>query len=427
MGSIDVNRLFTDVMMAVAKHPALANALFGAKQGARIAAAIGDPVLFQKKMDELTNHSQGFAQQVSDARIEGFNGAVSRFEGSVKTLESAIGQAFDANGRGGFITGVMNKAVEFTQALAEAPPELKRLAVEAGAVAGIFGGLKATEALLGGFGLKSSAVALTEAAAELKIAAGEQMAGARGSAVAVGAGGAAAAGGMGLFGKLGAAVPWAGGLLLFDSAVMEGAELYKKAHPEEFKNTGRGPIDRGVPGHWEFHPTHSGRTSDPGKVWVPDDPTIGKPVYGPFLHRTPYHNRGDGGHLELDQSEHYRQLSLGQQSLNESTSHLKVAFTELNASVVNLAASFATAASFNGGSGSGGLINASYETGGDGGAASRSGFAMRGGGSRKALRALAAAHRVRPNRLARRRNPSDRRSSACGRDRPSSIPSPAQR
>ncbi len=168
---VDSQSLFRDVMVAIANNPTLANKIFGSKQGARIRTAMGDPKLFLDRMDQLTNHSQGFAGKVSDERMAGFDGAISRFEGAVKNLESALPRAFDANGKGGMLTNVSDVAGKFVQALAEAPPQLQRLGAEAGLLAGAFAGIKGAEAILGGFGLKATAGLLDHSAGMLEAAA----------------------------------------------------------------------------------------------------------------------------------------------------------------------------------------------------------------------------------------------------------------
>jgi len=171
ISGVDTNKLFNDLMAAMAKNPNLANAVFGPKQGARIKAAIGDPETFLHKLEELEKHSGGFAKDVADQRGAGFDGAMSRLEGAVKNLESRLGAAFDKDGKGGALTEWTDRAAAFVQKLAEADPKLQRLGVAAGAAAAAFAGFKGAEALLGGFGLKGSATALVGSAEALTAAA----------------------------------------------------------------------------------------------------------------------------------------------------------------------------------------------------------------------------------------------------------------
>jgi hypothetical protein len=51
--------------------------------------------------------------------MAGFDGAVSRFEGAVKNLETAVGRAFDKDGKGGLLTAGMDWAGSATQWMAE--------------------------------------------------------------------------------------------------------------------------------------------------------------------------------------------------------------------------------------------------------------------------------------------------------------------
>ncbi len=171
MGGVDAPKLFNDLMMAIAHNPTLANAVFGSKQGARIGTAIGSPDVYAHKLDELQNHSQGYAQQVSDARMAGFDGALSKLTNSLLNVYTAAGRAVDNGGKGGALTAGTNAVAGGLQSFADAPAQLQRLAIEAGAVATIFAGMKGAEALMGGFGLKGAAVDLTSAAEALKGAA----------------------------------------------------------------------------------------------------------------------------------------------------------------------------------------------------------------------------------------------------------------
>ena len=173
-GGADINAFLTDLMIKMGDGKsgiALTNAIFGSKQGSRIANAIGDPETFKAMIALLRDHSEGYAKNVSDQRMGGFDGAVSRLEGAIKNLESALPRAFDADGKGGMLTNVSDMAGKFIQTLAEAPPQLQRLGVEAGLVAGAFAGIKGAEAILGGFGLKATAGLLDHSAGMLEAAA----------------------------------------------------------------------------------------------------------------------------------------------------------------------------------------------------------------------------------------------------------------
>ncbi len=136
MSGVDAPRLFNDLMGAMAKNPTLANAIFGAKQGGRVMSALGDPGVFRGKLDELQNHSQGYAQSVSDARMAGFDGALSMLSGSIANFDTALGRAFDGDGKGGFLTTATLAIKRLVDVLVDANPAVLRFgAILAGAFA----------------------------------------------------------------------------------------------------------------------------------------------------------------------------------------------------------------------------------------------------------------------------------------------------
>jgi hypothetical protein len=193
MSGVDTNRLFTDLMGAIAHNPALANAVFGSKQGARIMAALGDPELFKKKLDELVNHSQGYSQKIAEERMAGFDGAMSRLEGSTKNLETAFGRANDA-----WLTPTINEGAHLVQSLAEMDVGTQRVVTALGAAA---------TAII---------------AAETAIKVGAIINGAAGGVT--GGVAAAAGGGLGLLGMLGRGLGWGFGL---GGAGYIGNQIYK--------------------------------------------------------------------------------------------------------------------------------------------------------------------------------------------------------
>ena len=171
MSGVDTQALLNDLMPVMASNPAFANAFMGSKQGARMMASLGNKDEFLHKLDELRNHSGGFSKTVSDARMAGFDGAVSRFQNSIKNLETAVGRAVDNNGKGGFLTQATNAAGSTIQALAEANAgTIQKLLLAGGAGLG-YAGFKGAQGLMGGFGLNHSAASLEGAAASLKGAA----------------------------------------------------------------------------------------------------------------------------------------------------------------------------------------------------------------------------------------------------------------
>jgi len=189
MQGVDVNALIVDLMKKLPGNLALANAIFGAKQGGRISSALGDPETFKRLIDEIQNDSPDRASNVANERMSGFDGAMSRLEGSLKNLETAFGRSIDGGGDGGALTMLADTAGKVTQAFAELPGPVIRSVAEIAALGAAFAGLKGVEALMGGFGLKSSAVALTGAAEALTLSAGRI---AEGGAVGALAGGGAA-------------------------------------------------------------------------------------------------------------------------------------------------------------------------------------------------------------------------------------------
>ena len=156
---VDTQGLLSAIMAGLSKNPALANVIFGSKQGGRISAGL-NPEMFAHLLDELKNHSEGFAEKVSDARMAGFNGALDKLSNQLAILETSIGRSFDNDGNGGFLTNATLAATKFVQVLGEANPRLLRVGGEAVLLAGAFAALKSVDFLRGGFGLKASASAL---------------------------------------------------------------------------------------------------------------------------------------------------------------------------------------------------------------------------------------------------------------------------
>lgn len=176
MNGIDMNAFIEDLMTKIPGNLQLANAIFGSKQGGRIATALGDPDTFRKMHGDLQNGSEGYAEKIAGERMAGFDGAVSRFEGAIKNLETAVGRSFDSDGKGGLLTGATDFGARLTQWLAER--DSKTLAGGAGVAgvaglgAGGYGAYKFLQILTTGGGLTASATALDGAAAALTAAAG---------------------------------------------------------------------------------------------------------------------------------------------------------------------------------------------------------------------------------------------------------------
>jgi Phage-related minor tail protein len=119
MTGVDVNGFIKDLLSKMAGNLQFANTLFGPKQGGRIATALGDPETFARLLDQLENYSSGYAANISEERMAGFDGAVSRLEGSLKNVETAIGRAWDQGKNGGPITEAATAAGSLAQRFAE--------------------------------------------------------------------------------------------------------------------------------------------------------------------------------------------------------------------------------------------------------------------------------------------------------------------
>ncbi|MEH2482026.1 hypothetical protein V1282_005383 [Nitrobacteraceae bacterium AZCC 2146] len=209
--SVDANKMVNDLLVKMRDNLKFANAMFGSKQGSRIATALSDPDTFEKMRKMLAHDSDGYSEKIATERMAGFDGAVSRFEGAVMNLKSAIGQSLDNNGKGGALTWVADAIAKAVQGAAEMPKGVVAggaiTAGVAGAGASAYGAYKFMQLLTTGGGLTTSAVALDGAAAALTSAAAVLS----GCKALEGAGAAAAArgGAVGLLGAAGTA-----GLLL---------------------------------------------------------------------------------------------------------------------------------------------------------------------------------------------------------------------
>ncbi len=162
---VDTQGLLTAIMQGLAKNPGLAIALFGSKQAGRISSGL-DKEVFAHLLDELKNHSEGFAEKVSTERMSGFDGALAKATNQVAIFETALGRAFDANGmgKGGLLTRATEGVAKTIEVLGDLNPRLLRTGAEAVALAAGFAALKSVGFLRGGFGLKSSASALITSA-----------------------------------------------------------------------------------------------------------------------------------------------------------------------------------------------------------------------------------------------------------------------
>jgi hypothetical protein len=107
-----------DLMKKLPGNLALANALFGAKQGGRIATGLGDPETFNKMFFALRDDSSGYSETIARERMAGFDGARSRLEGSIKNVFTNIGRAWDSEGKGGPLTSTTGWLADVMQGFA---------------------------------------------------------------------------------------------------------------------------------------------------------------------------------------------------------------------------------------------------------------------------------------------------------------------
>ena len=185
---LDFNAFMTDIMKEISGPGglALSNALFGPKQGGRIATAFADPETFTKMVDAIKNQSEGYAPEIAKERMAGFDGALSELEGALKNVATSIGRAWDADGKGGALTDIAKFAGSLAQHFAELDARVVQtasgIAAVAAAIAGAWGSFKVAQMLFGFGGggagmavaataLDGSAVALDGSAAALSAAA----------------------------------------------------------------------------------------------------------------------------------------------------------------------------------------------------------------------------------------------------------------
>lgn len=154
----DTNGFLQALMKALPGNLQLSNAIFGSKQGGRIANALGNPEVMRRMVDEI-NNSAGFAKSIADELMAGLDGAMSRLEGSLKNLGTAIGRAFDnsGEGNGGMLTKLTDSSAKLVQGFAELNGTVLAAGTTVAAVFGL-GGAAATGAKIVGGLLGASAL-----------------------------------------------------------------------------------------------------------------------------------------------------------------------------------------------------------------------------------------------------------------------------
>ena len=101
-------------------------------------------------LEQLTDHADDYAASISEKRMASFDGALSRFEGALKNVETALGRAWDNEGKSGPLTRVTDFAAQQAQRFAELDSSTQRLISGFGALGAILAGLKAVEVGLSG-------------------------------------------------------------------------------------------------------------------------------------------------------------------------------------------------------------------------------------------------------------------------------------
>lgn len=155
IGLIDTKAFLKDLFSHLKGNLQLANAIFGPKQGGRIATVLSDPQFFARLLDQLENHADDYAADISEKRMAGFDGALSRFEGALKNVETALGRAWDNEGKGGPLTAVTSAAASLMQKFAELDYSTQRVISAFVGLGAVGAGLKAFE-----LGISGTATAL---------------------------------------------------------------------------------------------------------------------------------------------------------------------------------------------------------------------------------------------------------------------------
>lgn len=137
--SVDSEGLLRAILKA---SPTLAqlNAFLGEKQGGRGAILAKNAATFDENVGKLRGAGEHFHRDISAQRMEGYSGAVSRFEGAIKNFETAVGRAFDRP-----LTEGYNVAARTLQGITDLGDNALRAA---GAVGGLLTAFATAEAAL---------------------------------------------------------------------------------------------------------------------------------------------------------------------------------------------------------------------------------------------------------------------------------------
>lgn len=117
----------------IGAHMTLAqsNAVFGQQQGGRfLAVAQHGLPLFDEYFKNLAGAGDDFHKQIAEERNQGFDAAVTRFDGAVKNLETALGRSNDS-----WMTGGADAMGKLIQHLAESDDGVLKFATAVGGAA----------------------------------------------------------------------------------------------------------------------------------------------------------------------------------------------------------------------------------------------------------------------------------------------------
>ena len=132
--AVDVEGLLREI---IAHHPTAsqANDLFTKQQGGRftVIAQRGLPE-FENFRSQIDNVHSGFANSIAAQNMAGFAGAVERFEGSTKNLETALGRANKS-----WTTPLINMGAQMQQAFVESGDKSIALATQIGVATAAIG------------------------------------------------------------------------------------------------------------------------------------------------------------------------------------------------------------------------------------------------------------------------------------------------
>jgi len=241
-GSVDTMRLLMDIMGGKMTF-AQASAFFTDKHG-------GKAMITQQQFEEMqaiikklhdAKNDPGFAERGAAEIQGGVGGEINRFKGSIETMYLKIGEANE--GLIKFAATVGGAAVD---SFSNASTEVRQFTTAIVAAGAAFAGWQGLKALMGGFGLTTSATALNGSAAALTAAATRLGFGATGGSIVGGAGASAgaAAGGAAAPGVLAAAAATGATVALSNIAAGNPLDIGLTPEQAKAKNDKRRDLER---------------------------------------------------------------------------------------------------------------------------------------------------------------------------------------